>query len=267
MIRLDKTTRTIMVVMGAAKTTTEPTCAIAFYDENLAGDDTKGALQTSTFNDTTDVTACAAPPQSFVRCIESITVYNADTVAQAVTVKIDDNGTQTRLIKYNLTAGQSLVYENQGGWNVLGPFSTAIAGTTSNDSAAAGNLGEYFSASVSAPGNAATSTVAQNITSISLTAGDWDVSGTFAYNPAPTTTTTSVIAWLSSVSATQPSPPNGGSFLYEQQPLSAGIGLISPVGTSRFSLAATTTVYLSSQITFAVSTAQVYGMLMARRVR
>jgi hypothetical protein len=63
-----------------------------------------------------------------------------------------------------------------------GPGATAAAGqlpgTATNDSAAAGDVGEYVS-SVIATGSATsfTTATAKNITSISPTAGDWDVQG------------------------------------------------------------------------------------------
>ena len=54
----------------------------------------------------------------------------------------------------------------------------AIIGTTTNDDAAAGKIGEYQSAGIGF-GSAISLTTATpaNVTSISLTAGDWDVSG------------------------------------------------------------------------------------------
>jgi hypothetical protein len=49
--------------------------------------------------------------------------------------------------------------------------------------------------------------------------------------------------------------------------LAAGVNMSVSVGPRRLSLAGTTTVYLSANITFAVNTMSVYGYIGARRVR
>src|SRR5580693_8105074 len=49
-----------------------------------------------------------------------------------------------------------------------------LPGIASNTAAAAGNIGEYITSSVASPGGAISNNVAANITSVSITAGDWD---------------------------------------------------------------------------------------------
>lgn len=152
--------------------------------------------------------------------------------------------------------------------------SDLIPGTTTNSSATAGNIGEYVSASV-ASGSAIslTNNTPVNITSISLTAGDWDVEGTVYYTGGSTTT---VMYMTSSISLTTgaldlgvgnfgllpgfnsvPYSPTSGS--------SQGISIVSPV--VRKSLASTTTIFLVAQSGFATSTTSAFGFLRARRVR
>jgi hypothetical protein len=149
----------------------------------------------------------------------------------------------------------------------LTPSQTAgIVGTTTNNNANAGSIGEYVSSLVAA--SATTGLPADtptNVTSISLTAGDWDVSGTFGVNPAASTVFTYTTGWISSTSATSPGlPGNGSKTLFYGN--TAGTPLY-PTNTIRFSLSGTTTIYLTLQAGVTVSTAGVFGFIGARRVR
>lgn len=143
------------------------------------------------------------------------------------------------------------------------PSSTAgIVGTTTNDNANAGSVGEYVTATAGPTSiSSATNT---NITSISLTAGDWDVWGAFNYSAAATTTTSSIQVGISSVSGTLPSNPmsyfSSGTFPTNAIQQHA-------VPQQRFSLSGTTTIYMVITATFATSTATAQAMIAARRVR
>lgn len=159
-------------------------------------------------------------------------------------------------------AGDSLSW---GGVGVIG----GLIGTTTNDSASAGYLGEYVSANI-VPGSAISinTGAANNVTSISLTAGDWDVQGNVAFVPAATTIVTSITGWVSSTSASTPSDANGVAKL-AFTPGAANVNdtLIIATGDKRFSLAVTTTIYLSTLGTFTTSTMTSFGFIGARRVR
>jgi hypothetical protein len=137
-----------------------------------------------------------------------------------------------------------------------------IVGTTTNNSANAGSVGEVVTATSGAV--SLTSTVLANITSISLTAGDWDVVGSLAYQAAGTTTTTVTQAGISTTSATLPALPLYSAYAFS---LAANAALFYAVPTQRISIASTTTVFLVSSANFAVSTATATGYIMARRVR
>lgn len=148
------------------------------------------------------------------------------------------------------------------------PSQTAgIVGTTTNNNANAGAVGEYVSSTL-AIGSAVslTNSTPTNITTISLTAGDWDVWGEVIINPAGSTTTSNVQGWVNTVSATAPATGLGA---YVQFPYSGSTGgvVAASTGTTRLSLASTTTVYLSAQATFATSTCSAYGFIAARRRR
>lgn len=141
-----------------------------------------------------------------------------------------------------------------------------IPGTTTNDSAAGGNLGEYTE-SVIPSGSAVslTSGTPANVTSLSLTAGDWDVRGAVLFNPAASTSMTASGSSLSLTSATLDA-------IYLQFDRYAAFVPANPlggfsIGVRRVSVAVTTTVYLVAQATFTVSTLAAYGYLNARRVR
>lgn len=144
-----------------------------------------------------------------------------------------------------------------------------IVGTSTNDSASAGNVGEYVSATVLASASiaAGASGTPKDITSISLTAGDWDVWGTAGFLAAAGTTSTVMGGWISTTSATQPTGPNNGAFTYTNQSFPTAATEAFPTGNIRLSLAVTTTVYVSANATYAVSTMNIFGGIFARRRR
>lgn len=142
-----------------------------------------------------------------------------------------------------------------------------VHGTNTNDAADAGYVGELITSSVAA-GSAVplTTDTVTNITSISLTAGDWDVSGTVVMAPAATTSSTIKIGGISSTSATL-----GALGTYSVQTSEAQVtGAISsfqPTPAFRLLISSTTTVYLLASATFTVSTMSAYGTIRARRIR
>jgi hypothetical protein len=150
--------------------------------------------------------------------------------------------------------------------SVTPPQLAGIVGTTTNNNANAGAIGEYISSQVTAGGTGLTSGVASNVTSISLTAGDWDVSGSIFVNQAAGTTLSLVQASINTTSATNQGATTGYcTYLQTTFTTSGGSGI--PVPTLRLSLSTTTTVYLVVAATFGVSTAGAGGFLRARRMR
>ena len=93
-----------------------------------------------------------------------------------------------------------------GGYYLNGQNITAghLPGTQTNDNALAGQVGEYIVSTIASPGVSLTNASNANITSISLSPGDWDVTGMVAV--APSATCTAVQAWVNSVSAAPPAP-------------------------------------------------------------
>jgi len=140
-------------------------------------------------------------------------------------------------------------------------------GTTTNDSAAAGYVGEYISSTVtSISGVSLTTATFANITSISLTAGDWDVSGVVAVSNPGSTTFAYINYGVSTTSAANGSLGQVGS-LTTPSTIAAVVDFVTPVPVTRLSLSLTTTVYLVTRASFAVSTASAYGVIRARRIR
>ena len=143
-----------------------------------------------------------------------------------------------------------------------------LPGTTTNDSAAAGTVGEYISAEVTSGAPVALTTVTQtNVTSISLTAGDWDIWANVTFACAATTVITGGIGSISATSATLDT--SGGHAASISQPnagFTGGNHTTNP-GTVRISLASTTTIYMVAFANFATSTCSAYGYLAARRRR
>lgn len=182
--------------------------------------------------------------------------------------------TATSVNKVTITApATSAILTIADGTTLTETTSTSIGkgqylGTSTNDNATAGNIGEVISSSIPAGSAVSLTTGVQaNVTSISLTAGDWDVWANVAFLPAASTVTTVWASAVSTTSATIPVGPNGGAFTQYTGFSITGGSYFTPVGTVRISLASTTTVFLVAQANFTVSTETVYGFLGARRAR
>lgn len=135
-----------------------------------------------------------------------------------------------------------------------------LPATATNDNAAAGKVGEFVTATVlSGSAIALTSNTAANMTSVSLTAGDWDVMGTVLFS-ASGANVTLIEAALSTASA---GLPDVSQRLYNPVSQTA---FGSPVPMLRVSIAATTIVYLVVFATFA-SGCTASGAIYARRAR
>ena len=144
-----------------------------------------------------------------------------------------------------------------------------LPGTVTNDNASTGNVGQLISSNI-VSGSAVSLTTATplDITTISLTAGDWDVQGNCTSNPAGSTTTSVFICSISTTLNTLntiPSDSSGFGLNNASQPAGGAQTIVTD--SARLSLSATTTIHLVTQASFAVSTMGAYGKLRARRVR
>lgn len=146
-----------------------------------------------------------------------------------------------------------------------------VAGSATNDSASAGNLGETLTGTrVSGSAVSLVSGAASNITSVALTAGDWDLWGFPVWNGGATTTVGYFWASIDTTSAVSTNTNVGQFFfLYGNgatpfNPGSPNTGLVGPV---RISINAGTTYFLNTTCSFGVSTCTAYGTIIARRRR
>lgn len=147
-----------------------------------------------------------------------------------------------------------------------------LPGTAAADSASAGNVGQYVSSSVLV-GSAVslTTDTPVNITSISLAAGDWDVSAYCIYIGGTTTTVKYADCSISQTTAALDQTP--GALGVFGQP-AAGTTIFANVAPTtlplipwRVSLPTNTTIFLVTQMGFSTSTASAYGIIRARRAR
>lgn len=148
------------------------------------------------------------------------------------------------------------------------PTTSGIVGTTTNNNASAGIVGEFVTSNVpSGSPISLTNNTAANVTSISLTAGDWDVFGNVAFLFGPTSAVTNTICWTSTTSATNKDISNESYYSDIQTGSNANIGLPTPY--LRVNVSTTTTVYLSAFVNFTGvgATALASGTIFARRVR
>lgn len=128
--------------------------------------------------------------------------------------------------------------------------------------------GGYVSSSIpSGSAVAVVSATPVDITSVALPTGDWDCQANvgFTFGGSPTLGLTQ--AWISTVSATSPSVPNGGAFTNFDAANAVAFGtLVTPVGTTRVVSAPSTRVYLSTNVIYSGgSSAVAYGFLGCRQ--
>lgn len=143
---------------------------------------------------------------------------------------------------------------------------SGIVGTTTNNSANAGSVGEVISSSIASPGGSITNLTAANVTSISLTAGDWDVWGDIFPIPSGSALITQMRGTITTTTAAIGAVGDPGCF-FQQISLAAGVGGSIKVGTVRLNLASTTTVFLVTQLAFSAGTCTAFGQIFARRRR
>lgn len=138
-----------------------------------------------------------------------------------------------------------------------------IQGTITNDNAASGYVGEFISSAVVIGSPVALSNgTPANITTISLTAGDWDVYGNVGLTG--TGTVSSVVGSI----ALSTGGIDGNTGADFRLPISqaAGADFDMAVGTRRVTLSTTSTVYLTTSVIFSGSKSG-FGFLGARRRR
>lgn len=190
------------------------------------------------------------------------------------------SSTNTALARWNGTNGMALFDSTvtlDGSGNFSGVVSVqrtggvAIQGSNTNDSAAAGYVGqEIISTLLSSSATALTNSTAKTVVSITLTPGDWDISGAIGLTGGGTTVLSYMLSGFVTInngtpttqSATSVAQVYPGSFTPF---VTAPIALSVP--TQRVSIASNTDYYLTVFANFTTSTCSAFGFIRARRFR
>ena len=147
------------------------------------------------------------------------------------------------------------------------PASAAAVCDTSGVIAPVGMVGEFLSnfvAEGSAIAGGATG-VPANVTSLSLTAGDWDVTGYIVYFANPALVMTASAASISSTSATVDVASLTSMPLNTTIATNEVLRLVPP--TRRVSISAPTTYYLVANMVYSSGGLTIAGRIQARRMR
>lgn len=134
MIVLTETTDNLQVVLGGSVTTNQLQCFTSWRDRTsttfVAG---RTAINT---NNTTDVNIVGSPAASTQRIIDYVNIYNNDTTAQTVTIKLDANGTEYILYKATLDSNSTLTYSEGKGWEIFNVYQPIKSFTVHGDAGA-----------------------------------------------------------------------------------------------------------------------------------
>jgi hypothetical protein len=161
-------------------------------------------------------------------------------------------------VNSNVGTFQGLTVNGKG---LVTAATVGYAGVTDGSSAAAGKVGEYMVSTVlSASAISLTNSTAFDLTTLSLTAGDWDVSGVVSFNQNAATLTSANV-WINTVSATQPDVALRGQF----NAAVAILNLNPPI--TRINTSSPVTAYLSGLALFSGAGTTACGQIRARRVR
>lgn len=215
-------------------------------------------------------TAAVANTGTSGATVPLLSTANTWTLAQTFTVRPTFNG-NTPYDTGNLSTSAQLaaaISDETGTGSVV--FSTAptlnqpnIVGVTNGSSAAAGSVGQIISSTVSLVSLAnATPT---NVTSVSLTAGQWSCSGAIEFIPATSTITSAMLGSLSTVSATM----GGVGARFELLvPFTTGAPVQSfPTPVVPINVSTTTTLFAVAQANFTTSTQTSNASISCLRVR
>lgn len=143
-----------------------------------------------------------------------------------------------------------------------------IPGTATNDNASAGNMGEYIESVISTI-NFPSSNVVGDATSISLTAGDWDIAAFYMINRNGATVT-NMATGVTTTSGNSTTGRVYGSNWVDTDPSVSlaydNFGIM--ISSIRASLSGTTTYYMKYQAGYSAATPRLFGArLSARRMR
>jgi len=113
-MKLTTTSDKLQIVLGGAVTTNQLQC-LTTYKVYTTSTTVDGKVAINT-NNTTDVDLAGAPSSGETYDIQNINIYNKDTVAATVTVKLDVSATETILYKGVVGVSDVISWTSEGGW-------------------------------------------------------------------------------------------------------------------------------------------------------
>lgn len=190
-----------------------------------------------------------------------------------ITIANGKTATVSNTLTFTGTDSSSIAFGAGGTIGSVGYATVGqIPGETSTGSATAGNVGERKDSSV-VFGSAVslTNNTPLTVTSITLTAGDWEVSGVVALLAGATTNVTYVIGSINTTTNVLDSATPGrfSNTVFSSAGIVPpnGVAFTQTLAATRFSVSTNTAVFLVAQGGFTVSTLVAYGEIHAVRIR
>lgn len=120
MIVLDDTTQKLQAVLSGAVATNQPYYLTTYVDHTTTT--VASANKNGTLNSTTDVDIVSSPGASTQRQVRYISIYNRDTAAVGLEIKLDISGTERTIWKGALGVGESLQYTEATGFQTYDAY-------------------------------------------------------------------------------------------------------------------------------------------------
>lgn len=192
-------------------------------------------------------------------------------------IRFESNQTITAFGTTEAASVSSANIVNQGGLGVakrsyLGTIGASFkgnvnAGVQDATAAVAGQVGEVLSSTVTGVAVAASGTVG-NVTSLSITAGDWLISGQCVISGGATGLTAGSAQKLSIVTTTATNGTEGDTMMSNTiDALTANGKHALSIPQLRINISSTTTYYLTEEVTYAGGSPTAAGKLIATRMR
>lgn len=161
-----------------------------------------------------------------------------------------------------------IIADTTGALSRSGGGGIPIQGTNTNDSAAAGYVGETIESEIlQGSATALTSGTPKSVTSINLTAGHWLVWGNVQFAPNAATTVAGIGAGISTTADTLPTPPGKGAYSIHQGTMVTGASEGLFAGQLSVKISSTTAFHLVAFASFGVNAMAAFGYLGAVRIR
>lgn len=144
--------------------------------------------------------------------------------------------------------------------------STSIKGTVTNDSAATGFVGEYISSITAQLVSAVANNTYFDPVSLTLTPGDWDVTGQFTWS-LQANTVNLVLGGISTTAGNSGTGLSGGVNVAQLLPPTSAADSSGCIANYRISINSTTTVYFKAYASYTSTAPRIGCRISARRMR